>query len=112
MIHDDKPTLEAALEHHGVKGQKWGVRRATALTDRQIKIHKSFRDGKSPNKVDTAIVKTLSAPDRAAFALLGKGKYEAYQNKKISELERSKERIANGELIARTLIFGPQYSKK
>lgn len=27
MIDDDKPTLEAALEHHGVKGMKWGVHR-------------------------------------------------------------------------------------
>lgn len=26
MIHDDKPSLEE-LMHHGVKGQKWGVRR-------------------------------------------------------------------------------------
>lgn len=27
MIHEDKPSLEEALEHHGVKGMKWGVRK-------------------------------------------------------------------------------------
>lgn len=26
MIHDEKPSLEETLEHHGIKGMHWGVR--------------------------------------------------------------------------------------
>ena len=34
-IHDiEKPSLEEALEHYGVKGMKWGVRRTQAQLDR------------------------------------------------------------------------------
>lgn len=28
MLHEQKPSLEEALEHYGVKGMKWGVRRS------------------------------------------------------------------------------------
>ena len=30
MIHDDKPSLEEALEHHGIKGMRWGVRKSVS----------------------------------------------------------------------------------
>jgi len=42
----------------------------------------------------------------------GGGRFEGYHNTKISELKKSQDRIDRGELVARTIIFGPRYSKK
>jgi hypothetical protein len=83
---------------------KWGVRKAaTARTNSQIKVHQNARDGKG-------LAGKLALADKHTWG--GNGRFEAYHNKRISELERSNERIANGELAVRTLIFGPQYSRK
>lgn len=125
MLHDDKPVLdENLLEHHGVRGMKWGVRRdrstgssggvlrraAAKSTQRQINIHTAFRDQKGKTPMHTAVIKGLSAIDKNTWGR--NGRWEGYHNKKISQLENSQHRISQGELIARTLIAGPKYSKK
>jgi hypothetical protein len=110
MIDEDKPSLDelTVLEHHGVKGMRWGVRKAaqsvaTAHTRKRITVHKNALAGKG-------LVGAAAKLDKVTWGR--NGKFQAYHNKKISELERSQERIANGELVAKTLLFGPQYSKK
>lgn len=109
---DNKPSLDelTVLEHHGVKGMRWGVRRATKITDAKIDVHKRLRDHTGADSATTALLNAITAPDRATWGR--GGRFEAFHDKKITELERSKERIANGEMVTRTLIFGAQYTKK
>jgi hypothetical protein len=98
---------EAFLAHYGKKGMRWGVRSAaTSLasksTERRIQQHKNARDNKG-------LTGKLALADKYTWG--GNGRHERYQNKSIAQLERSKERISNGELVAKTLLFGPQYTK-
>lgn len=120
----EKPSLAelTELQHHGVKGMRWGVRsrssggggvlrtQAARRTQRQINIHTAFRDQKGRTPAHTAVIKGLSVVDKNTWGR--NGRWEGYHNKKISQLERSQQRISQGELIARTLIAGPKYSKK
>lgn len=115
MIHTDKPPLDnALLEHHGVKGMRWGVRgarssvggvlrtQATRKTQRMIDLHTKARDNKG-------LIGKVAQIDKHTWG--GKGRFEGYHNHRIAELERSQERIATGHLVAKTLLLGPQYSK-
>lgn len=96
------------LEHFGVKGMRWGVRNfaqrtAARKTKRQIEVHKDVLS-------NTGAIGLASRLDKYTWG--GSGRFEGYHNKRISELERSVERIESGELLVRTMLFGPQYSKK
>lgn len=106
---------ELALEHFGVKGMKWGQRKAepsafgrttrktaTFQTDRAITAHKQALSGRG-------VTGKLAKLDKHTWG--GNGRFEGYHNKKIAQLERSKERISQGELVTRTILFGPVYSK-
>lgn len=94
---------EEYFKHFGTKGMKWGVRKAaTGITNSQIKLHTKARDSKG-------IIGAVAQLDKHTWGR--KGRFERMHNKRIGELERSKERIANGELAVRTLLFGPQYSR-
>lgn len=115
MSHYEKPSLDELTElvHHGVKGMRWGVRsrssgggvlqrQASRQTDRAIRLHTNARDNKG-------IIGKVALLDKHTWGR--SGRFEGYHNKRIGELERSKERIAQGELVARTLVLGPKYSK-
>lgn len=47
-----KPSLEDALEHHGVRGQKWGVRRAEKLRAHGQKLQAKAQNPKNSNRTN------------------------------------------------------------
>jgi hypothetical protein len=117
---------EDALAHFGVKGMRWGVRKANgqssgkstprrtpirdfarnvALDETRTAIsgHEKARDG-------VGLIGAVAKIDKRLWG--GNGRFEAYQNNRISELKRSEERIKKGELVVTTLLFGPQYTPK
>jgi hypothetical protein len=108
--------LQAELAHYGKKGMKWGTRRAAGpltptpkqsvgqtiaknMTIQRQKLHQRNATG--------AITKPIRSLDNKITG----GKYKAINQRRVGELERSKERIAAGELVARTILFGAVYTK-
>jgi len=96
---DLKPTLESVLEHHGVKGMRWGVRRdprnvasrakdraarkrSTTVRDKQIdeartrlrsgETRRTFKDAKKQFKVDKKELGRREARKRLYKARLNK----------------------------------------
>lgn len=107
--------LDEAMEHFGVPGMKWGVRRespgkirtaarkaAIAITDDEIRQHKEALSGKG-------LIGVTAKLDKVTWGR--NGRFEGYHNKKISELENSKAQIALGKGTVTTLLFGPQYTR-
>lgn len=110
------------LQHFGVKGMKWGVRkddsgggsskggvvkraaikRATKVTAKQKRRHEAALSGHG-------VWGKMAAPDRLTWGR--GGRFERYQETSISRLDNSLKRIENGELLVRTILFGPQYKK-
>lgn len=101
------------LEHYGVKGMKWGVRRdngsggilqkrAARMTMAQIARHESALSGKG-------IIGKMAKLDKVTWG--GNGRFEKYHNTRISELNNSMDSIVEGKKVARTVMFGPQYTK-
>lgn len=91
-----KPPLAEALQHYGVMGMKWGVRKGKSVTgqsrfagaktqanDRMIR----YRQKKLDKVADTKYV-------------IGRKHYQ----KEILRLEKSNERIKNGEMKARDIL--------
>lgn len=109
--------MNEELEHAGVKGMKWGVRKADKsspgplqslakkTTDKRIRQHENIRDKKG-----NIALRALAVPDRVTWGR--NGRFEKYQNNRISELERSNEHIAEGRKVISTIILGPRYSRK
>lgn len=55
FLNETKPDLDDVLEHHGVKGQKWGVRRQAHISaiGRRINTHKEVAfDLRKMNKLE------------------------------------------------------------
>lgn len=90
--------VDIFLEHHGVKGMKWGQRRAAKITKAAIKRHEDARDGKG-------LIGALAKADKVTWG--GNGRHEEYQNKSINQLTDRLESIERGEKIMRTLLVGP-----
>lgn len=98
MLHEEKPTLENALQHYGVLGMKWGVtrqrasgsgiraartnvaRQKTAVGKAELKIHtaRTDKDRKEAIKTHAALkMEMLNNPNRVVAARLTRGEKAA-----------------------------------
>lgn len=77
MITIEKPGSPAELAHHGVKGQKWGVRRARAASRREAFNRQNPSKRKRDAAIERARVETKfgnpSKAERAASLRLTSG---------------------------------------
>lgn len=136
MIHEEKPSLEETLEHHGIKGMHWGVRKSSAQLARErkdntkyrkstydatkrskegpIKLHYSKDEILTARRVQQGRREVIKALDKkygkdpkTKKYIFSKEHEEAY-----NKLLNSRERIVaqhktRGEKITATLLFGP-----
>lgn len=75
---------------------------ARLQTENRLKLHQDLRDQKG-------VVGGLGQLDRAIWGR--NGKFDKFQDQRISELNESLNQINDGKKIARTILFGAQYSR-
>lgn len=102
VISSDSPLLaddETYLEHYGVKGMKWGVRKAVR------KVRKNERLRQKAQKYDTKAdwdehlhSKKYSAPKEDIF-VLGDQRHAIQMRKKADSIERKNDRMRDGETV-------------
>jgi SepF-like predicted cell division protein (DUF552 family) len=121
MIHEEKPDLEDyILEHYGVMGMKWGVRRSQAALDRAAgrvrtasrardsdinearkkspKLEKKVKTKKSKYKEIKKHTKRSDDGRKAAKAALKKARVERAKNWDVAEQDTAAE--AGARLLA------------
>lgn len=94
------------LEHFGVKGMKWGVRKSKSVTgmsrrraalidtnNRRIQLHTNIRDRKAG-----VVLNTLSALDKI---LMGKARFEKFHTLRINALSEQNARVKSGKVLVR-----------
>ena len=94
-----KPSLEDALEHHGVKGQRWGVRRrsSTGMTNHQLNKASRARDKARQKANNEAFKKSYNAEIDAARNRVNSGKTDtAFKNAK-SRAKAQKREVGSRE---------------
>lgn len=86
MFHDEKPPLDnALLEHHGIKGMKWGVRKDRSGPALLPGARSSMKVG---NKVGQKINNYRNAPDKSGVSRKQARRAVKGQNRSLSrELE-------------------------
>lgn len=99
MLHEDKPDLnDELLEHHGIKGMRWGVRKVASTAE--IKTAR-----KSVKKDARAHLK-----EQAKF-VVGKSSREQVRAKRLTFLTNPNRptalRLTNGETVALALLGMP-----
>jgi hypothetical protein len=105
IVNDDKPSIEDVMAHHGVKGQKWGVRKAKA-TSAEIHAARQRQDarlrelGRHSDAVDTA-------PTAKARALATKKAQASARDFQTNEDRVTAARMTRGEKAAALILTGP-----
>ena len=108
LNEEDKPSLEEALAHYGIRGMKWGVRRG-GLTSR-LKGHLDDRNQQStayltrarenrPKGLEEKLDRKISVA-----ANLGTKRFNKRADKKLVKLEAQRKRIESGKLKARDIL--------
>lgn len=96
MISTEKPGTPTELVHHGVKGMKWGVRKA--YTERRTKESESFRrygDKTGTGKDKARVYLGKHGLSAAEIALAGGAKNAAL--KRADKIDAHVARINNGQ---------------
>lgn len=130
----DKPSLDEVLEHHGVKGQRWGVRRAAsalgkaideankkaAVRDEAIKtarvahpqLKANLKNVKKDARLQYKVDKQKVGRAQAKLILHQHGKVniaqarkDYYDNMSVAQQELSKERT---QRIVRQILTSPR----
>lgn len=120
MIHDDKPSIEEALIHAGIKGMHWGIRKEDRAIRRENKAQKFDAKAASAQKEITA----LKAKPKSMFygnrrrrqiAELNREKVQAQQDaesKRQGKLTSKQKTIIKGAaVVGVTLALATTYSK-
>lgn len=112
MISTEKPGTPAELAHHGVKGMKWGVRKAyterrsdEASTLRRFSKSPSGLSGLKPSRLrDAAVVDKHIGP----FTAISKGGYRPAAAAKADEYQKHVDRINRGKATTKDklLMYG------
>ena len=98
LISEEKPSLEEVLEHHGIKGMKWGVRRG-GLRSRV----KGAADDQFQRRITTArAVASGNAKGRDRLrstlsTVTGFTQSKKLAATRVSKLEKRQQRVAAGE---------------
>lgn len=120
-----KPSLEDALEHHGVKGQRWGVRRQEKLHAQGQKLQEKAKNPNNSNRknrnLQIKIARTNVASRQIEIQRLARmsdkaktpeerQKYDALATKKASALFNHPDtltasRLTTGEKVTRGLLI-------
>jgi hypothetical protein len=85
----------SVLEHHGVKGMKWGVHH-----QRELELHSRVANGTGSALDKAAVLSRMSAIDLAK----NKGSVVSFAKKKAEKLQAQKERVQSGKATLRDKI--------
>lgn len=136
MVTRQKPSLEEALEHYGIKGMKWGVRRSDAqlarargapsprqvrdkvnqleekrvLRDRSIDVARKSvaEDNAKVTKARVKVVKTFVKEGRKAANEVRKGELKELKAKRLRNPDRQEAaKLKSGEIAAEALLNSP-----
>jgi hypothetical protein len=106
MLHEEKPSLEEVLEHHGIKGMKWGVRKAGAPSNsdihgaRQRILNQQTKIGRQRRKAVKATVTRSSKAPKERAKLKDMKKTLLKNPDRVTALH-----MTNGEAAAHALLL-------
>lgn len=100
MIHKEKPSLEEAIEHFGVKGMRWGVRRSDAQLAKAKQERVQNRTGRREKNIKRAADQYRKASGSKVATKKSKKIYEARAN--LNEQALKVERAKLDVVLAKT----------
>lgn len=103
-----KPSMAAVLAHHGVKGMKWGVRKAHSTTAeiRDARIRQHARGKRLQSAVDN--LNLASAGSNKAQQKAAVKKFQTAQKDFLTNEDRvTAARITTGEKVTQAILLGP-----
>lgn len=135
FLGQDKPLLEDVIEHHGVKGQKWGVRRSnggsipsgakrhmekaeTRFQAKRSAANSQVAKNRVAGKIDpkaSAKASELNAQHRKNQIALQKAGLEVYKKTpdavkktKVSDVKKNNSKtFTKGQKVALNILAGP-----
>lgn len=105
---EPSPSLEELLEHSGVKGMKWGVRkkRVTSTDIRNARIERNVR-GNDLNRATINLNSASASGSKGQVTKAVKAYEKALNDYNFSDAHVNANRFTNGEKAALILLTGP-----